>query len=42
VPLYTAIREGGDAGIPVVVSAPDSAAGQAFMAIAQRLMEQVQ
>ncbi|MBM3879084.1 MAG: Mrp/NBP35 family ATP-binding protein [Verrucomicrobia bacterium] len=39
VPIYTAIREGGDAGIPVVVSAPKSAPGQAFLAIAENLRQ---
>jgi ATP-binding protein involved in chromosome partitioning len=38
VPLFTAIREGGDAGVPVVVSAPDSPAGRAFIEVARTLM----
>ncbi len=37
VPLFTAIREGGDAGTPVVSSAPGSAAGQAFLNVAATL-----
>ena len=37
VPLFTAIREGGDNGRPVVVSAPKEAPGQAFMRIAEAL-----
>src|SRR5580700_7254288 len=37
IPIYTAIRMGGDEGVPVVVSAPNSAAGQSFMRIAQTL-----
>jgi ATP-binding protein involved in chromosome partitioning len=35
VPIYTAIREGGDRGLPVVVSAPEAPAGQAFLEIAR-------
>ena len=30
VPIFTEIREGGDRGVPVVVSSPDKPAGQAF------------
>jgi ATP-binding protein involved in chromosome partitioning len=37
IPLFTAIREGGDLGIPVVVSAPDSAPAQAFIAVGKAL-----
>jgi len=37
VPLFTEIREGGDRGVPVVVSDPQSKAGQAFIAIAENL-----
>ena len=37
IPIFTAIREGGDRGMPMVVSAPNHAAGQAFMNIAQKL-----
>jgi ATP-binding protein involved in chromosome partitioning len=40
VPLFTEIREGGDRGVPVVVSAPDQPAGQAFVKIAQALRQQ--
>jgi ATP-binding protein involved in chromosome partitioning len=35
VPLFTEIREGGDRGVPIVVSAPDKPAGQAFLKIAE-------
>ena len=35
VPIFTEIREGGDRGVPVVVSAPNEAAGQAFLKIAE-------
>jgi ATP-binding protein involved in chromosome partitioning len=41
VPLFTEIREGGDRGVPVVVSAPDQPAGQAFVQIAQALRQQL-
>jgi ATP-binding protein involved in chromosome partitioning len=37
IPLFTEIREGGDRGVPVVVSAPDKPAGQAFIKIAEGL-----
>jgi ATP-binding protein involved in chromosome partitioning len=39
VPLDPAIPAGGDAGLPVVVSAPDSASGQALRAVAQQVAE---
>ena len=34
VPLVSAVREGGDIGVPIVVSDPDSEAARAFEAIA--------
>ena len=34
IPLFTAIREGGDRGLPIVVSTPNHPAGQAFIQIA--------
>lgn len=37
VPIFTEIREGGDQGTPIVVSAPRHAASQAFLKIAQKL-----
>lgn len=37
VPIFTEIREGGDAGKPVVVSAPDQAPARAFLQIAEKL-----
>ena len=37
VPLFTAIREGGDRGMPIVVSTPNHAAGKAFIQIAEAL-----
>lgn len=39
VPLHPAIREGGDAGTPVVVAAPESSAGSAFEGIARALVQ---
>jgi ATP-binding protein involved in chromosome partitioning len=41
IPLFTEIREGGDRGMPVAMSAPESAPGQAFIAIAGRLRAQL-
>ena len=37
IPLETALREGGDQGRPLVATAPDSPAAQAFMAMARTL-----
>jgi ATP-binding protein involved in chromosome partitioning len=37
VPIFTAIREGGDRGIPIVVSTPNHAAAKAFIQIAEAL-----
>jgi ATP-binding protein involved in chromosome partitioning len=37
VPIFTEIRKGGDEGVPVVVSAPNDAPGQAFIKIAETL-----
>jgi ATP-binding protein involved in chromosome partitioning len=37
VPMFTEIREGGDRGVPVVVSAPESKPGQVFLEIAGRI-----
>ena len=39
VPIFTEIREAGDRGVPVVVSAPNHPAGQAFLQIAGALRE---
>jgi len=39
VPIFTEIREGGDAGVPVVVSAPESAPAKAFGEVAANLRE---
>jgi ATP-binding protein involved in chromosome partitioning len=40
-PVYQPIREGGDSGIPIVVSDPTSAAARAFFAVAERTAAQV-
>jgi len=37
VPIFTEIREGGDRGVPIVVSTPNHAAGKAFIQIAETL-----
>jgi ATP-binding protein involved in chromosome partitioning len=37
IPIFTEIREGGDRGVPVVISASEKPAGQAFIRIAQAL-----
>jgi ATP-binding protein involved in chromosome partitioning len=37
IPLDVALREGGDQGLPLVLSAPDSPAAQALRSVAQRL-----
>ena len=41
VPLFTEIREGGDRGVPVVVSVPDAPPGQAFIKVAEALSRQL-
>jgi len=41
VPLYTEIRIGGDKGVPIVESAPDSEPARAFLRIADGLREQL-
>jgi len=40
-PVYQPIREGGDAGVPIVVSEPGSSAGRAFTLVAERTAAQV-
>ncbi|MEI9961957.1 MAG: Mrp/NBP35 family ATP-binding protein [Limisphaerales bacterium] len=37
VPIFTEIREGGDSGMPIVVSTPNHAAGKAFIQIAEAI-----
>lgn len=41
IPLFTEIREAGDKGVPVVVSAPKEAPAQAFIQIAQSLQRKL-
>jgi ATP-binding protein involved in chromosome partitioning len=41
VPIYQPIREGGDSGVPLVISEPESVAAVAFMATAERTAAQV-
>jgi ATP-binding protein involved in chromosome partitioning len=41
IPLVLDVRVAGDAGTPIVASAPDSAAAQAFAAVAARLWQKV-
>ena len=41
VPIFTAIREGGDRGTPIVVSAPNHPAGRAFIQIAEALRKKL-
>lgn len=40
-PIYQAIREGGDAGKPVMATDPGSPAGLAFLALAERVASQI-
>ena len=40
-PIYQPIREGSDSGVPLMISEPDSPAGRAFMAAAERTAAQV-
>jgi ATP-binding protein involved in chromosome partitioning len=39
VPIFTEIREGGDRGVPIVVSAPADLAGRAFLTVAETLRQ---
>jgi ATP-binding protein involved in chromosome partitioning len=41
VPLFTEIRQAGDDGVPIVVSAPEGAPAQAFVRIAEKLVQQI-
>jgi ATP-binding protein involved in chromosome partitioning len=41
IPLVKAVRESGDIGEPIVISDPESPAGKAYAAIADRLQQQV-
>ncbi len=41
IPIYQPIREGGDSGVPLMISEPESPSGRAFMAAAERVAAQV-
>jgi ATP-binding protein involved in chromosome partitioning len=41
IPIYQPIREGGDSGVPLTISQPDSPAALAFVAAAERMAAQV-
>jgi ATP-binding protein involved in chromosome partitioning len=41
VPLFKEIREGGDKGVPIVVSSAEYAAGQVFIKIAEALRQKL-
>jgi ATP-binding protein involved in chromosome partitioning len=41
IPLEGAVRQWGDAGVPIVEAAPGSAAGQAFLAVAESLVAEL-
>jgi ATP-binding protein involved in chromosome partitioning len=41
IPIYQPIREGGDAGVPLMISEPDSPASRAFMAAAEQMAAQI-
>ncbi len=41
IPLFTEIRQGGDQGVPVVVSASDKPPAQAFLKVAEALREKL-
>jgi len=41
IPIAISIREGGDLGVPIVISQPDSSQAKAFQAVAQNVAAQV-
>jgi len=41
IPIYQPIREGSDAGVPLMISEPESPAGRALMAVAEQTAAQV-
>jgi ATP-binding protein involved in chromosome partitioning len=41
IPIYQPIREGGDSGVPLMISEPESPAARAFMTAAERTAAQV-
>jgi ATP-binding protein involved in chromosome partitioning len=41
IPIYQPIREGGDTGVPLVISDPESPAAHAFMTVAEQTAAQL-
>jgi ATP-binding protein involved in chromosome partitioning len=41
IPIFTEIREAGDRGVPIVVSAPDRPAAQAFLKVAEAVRQKL-
>ncbi len=41
IPIYQAIREGGDTGVPLLISEPESPAARAFVVAAERVAAQI-
>jgi ATP-binding protein involved in chromosome partitioning len=41
IPIYQPIREGSDAGVPLMIAEPDSPAARAFLEVAERMAAQV-
>lgn len=41
IPIYQPIREGSDTGVPLMISAPESPAARAFMAVAEQTAAQI-
>jgi len=41
IPIYQPIREGSDAGVPLMISEPESPAARALMAVAERTAAQL-
>jgi ATP-binding protein involved in chromosome partitioning len=41
IPIYQPIREGGDSGVPLVIAEPESPAGKAFIAVAERAAAEI-
>ena len=41
IPIYQPIREGSDAGVPLMISEPESPAGRALLTAAERTAAQV-
>jgi ATP-binding protein involved in chromosome partitioning len=41
IPIYQPIREGGDIGVPLIISEPESPAARAFIAVAERTAAEI-